>query len=98
MAYRQTQNDSIYIPQAAEIRQSTQAQKIVFQYGGLRDWRQVAIKVLHNVGWTLGCVYTDTLYPNKGGKSRILWDKIGYDVIETNKSLLAEKVGLRLNP
>ena len=83
-AARQTQDESIYIPQATELKQSVQAKKMVFQYEGLKDWRQVAIKVLRNVGWTLGCVYNDTLYPNKGGKTHILWDKIDPGAIKTH--------------
>ena len=47
----------------------------------------MAIKVLRNVGWPLGCVCTDTLNPNKGGETRILWGKIGPGVIKVNPNI-----------
>ena len=67
---------SILIPQAEELRNADRAQRMVFQFTGLHDWRQVAIRVLSSVGWDAACAYEDTLYPYSIGENPVQWDKI----------------------
>ena len=56
---------SIFHAQAEEIRELREDKTRIFQYEGLKGWRDVAIRVLRSIGWNPGCVYEDTIYPQK---------------------------------
>ena len=78
---------SIFHAQAEEIRELREDKSRIFQYGGLKDWRDVAIRVLQSIGWNPGCVYEDTIYPQKVGSNTIRWDKITSAENPTRKQL-----------
>ena len=67
---------SIFVPQADELRNAAQASELVFQFTDLQDWRQVALRALDSINWETSCVYVDTLYPCKIGENPVGWDKI----------------------
>ena len=69
-------NMSIFHAQAEEIRESREDENRIFRYEGLRDWRDVAIRALQSIGWNLGCVYEDAIYPQRIGSNAIRWDRI----------------------
>ena len=65
---------SIYCAQAPELDQDSLADHLVFQFAGLRCWRDVAYKALRGVGWEPTCVYEDTIYPKREGGGQINWE------------------------
>ena len=67
---------SIYHAQAEEIRIQGDQAGYIFHYDGLKDWRDVALKVLRSVGWTPECVFESTIYPQEMGTNEINWNKL----------------------
>ena len=70
---------SICHAQAEEIRETGAEEGRIFQYAGLGDWRDVALRVLRNIGWGPRCVYEDTIYPQRMGSNTIGRSKICCD-------------------
>ena len=71
-------DQSIYCAQAAEIDQDPLAEHLVFQFSGLRCWRDVAYKALRSLGWDPTCAFEDTIYPKRGGEGQINWDALTF--------------------
>ena len=76
----QERRSSIFHAQAEEIRLLGDEATQVFQYAGLRDWRDVALKELRSAGWTPSCVFESSQYPQMMGTKGIDWSRIGGEI------------------
>ena len=70
--------NSAYCAQASEIGPEPLAAHLIFQFGGLRFWRDVALKVPKTVGRKSICVYEVTSYPERGSAPAIKWDIVHF--------------------
>ena len=85
------EGNSIFHAQAEELRMMDERAQYTFQYTGLKDWRDVACKVLKSVGWKMECVYENTLYPQTVDTMGINWDNIHWSTMQPPPSEKGDK-------